>query len=107
MNAGAIYFWWALWLGVGGLILVAAAALLIVVLLLARRIAALAQTAIETVGQIEENTKPVWQLNASKKAAKNLLRGTGAIEGNAVSIYSALTQQDSEGTTGQRGRPAA
>ena len=91
MTAQEIYGWWFFWLGVAGLIVVAAAALLIAILVLARQIAALAATGLAVVEQIEHNTKPIWQLNATNHVAKELLGGALAIEGNAVAIVAALT----------------
>ncbi len=94
MSSAGIYQWWAVWLVVAGVIVVAAAALLITILLLARRIASLAQTALGVVEEIEQNTKPIWQLNATNRVAKDLLAGAKAIEGNAGAIVNALTHTD-------------
>ena len=94
MSAADIYSWWYLWLGVAGVIVVAAAALLIIIILLARRIASLAQTALAVVGEIEQNTKPIWQLNATNRVAKDLLVGAKAIESNAGAIVGALAKAD-------------
>lgn len=91
MSTEEIFKAWYIWLGVAGIIVVAAAALLITILVLARRIGGLAQTALEVVGEIEQNTKPIWQLNATNKVAKDLLAGAHAIEGNAGGIVTALT----------------
>ena len=91
MSAQEIYGWWTLWLGVALVIVVAAAALLITILVLARQIASLAATGIAVVEQIEHNTKPIWQLNATNHVAKDLLGGAQAIEANAVAIAGALT----------------
>ena len=99
MSAAEIYQWWTVWLVVAGVIVVAAAALLITILLLARRIASLANTALGVVEEIEQNTKPIWQLNATNNVAKNLLAGARAIEGNAGAIVGALT-------SGERSRAA-
>ncbi len=90
MSADTIYRWFVIWLAIGGVIVVAATALLITIIVLARRIAALAAIALEVVGQIEQNTKPIWQLNATNKVAKDLLDGARAIEGNAAAIAGAL-----------------
>lgn len=90
MSAQEIYGWWGLWLGVAGVIVVAAAALLITIIVLARQIAALAATGLAVVEQIEHNTKPIWQLNATNHVARQLLDGAQAIEGNAVAIVGAL-----------------
>lgn len=86
----AIYQWWFIWLAIAGVIVVAAAALLITIIVLARRIAQLAATALAVVAQIEQNTKPVWQLNSTNKVAGELLAGARAIEGNATAIAGAL-----------------
>ena len=94
MTAQEIYHWWFVWLVIGGVIVIAAAALLITIIVLARRIAALAETALGVVAEIEQNTKPIWQLNATNKVAKDLLAGAQAIEGNASAIVGALSAGD-------------
>ncbi len=94
MNAQEIYSWWYLWLGIAGVIVVAAAALLIIIIVLARSIAGLAQTALGVVEEIEQNTKPIWQLNATNRVAREMLAGAKAIEGNAGAIVGALTKDD-------------
>jgi hypothetical protein len=90
MSASEIYNWWFFWLGVAGVIVVAAAALLITIIVLARQIASLAGTALGVVEQIEHNTKPIWQLNATNHVAGQLLGGAQAIESNAGAIVGAL-----------------
>ena len=94
MSASQIYQWWFVWLGVAAIIVIAAAALLVTIALLARRIGALAATALEVVEQIEQNTKPIWQLNMTNKVAKELLGGAQAIEANAGAVAGALTAAD-------------
>lgn len=94
MSADEIYFWWSVWLAIGGVIVLAAAALLITIVLLARRIASLAQTALGVVEEIEHNTKPIWQLNATNQVAVKLLAGAKAILGNAGAIAHALTEAE-------------
>lgn len=91
MSVSEIYGWWWFWLAVAGVVVVAAAALLITIWVLARQIAALAAVAITVAGQIEQNTKPIWQLNATNRVAKELLGGAQAIEGNAGAIVGALS----------------
>ena len=91
MSAQEIYGWWLLWLGVAGVVVVAAAALLITIIVLARQIAALAAVGITVVEQIEQNTKPIWQLNATNHVAVQLLGGAQAIESNALAIVGALS----------------
>lgn len=94
MSAEQIYFWWTIWLAVGVVIVLAAAALLITIVVLAHKIANLAQTAIAVVEEIERNTKPIWQLNATNQVAGKLLGGAKAILGNAGAIAGALTSAD-------------
>ncbi len=91
MSADEIYHWWFLWLAIGGVLVVAAAGLLITIVVLARRIAALAAVAIEVVETIEQNTKPIWLLNATNHVAGELLGGSQAIAANAEGIAAALT----------------
>ena len=94
MTTQDIYGWWFVWLAVSGVIVVAAATLLITIIVLARRISALAGTALAVAEQIEQNTKPIWQLNATNKVAKDLLAGATALEGNAGAIVKALAEAD-------------
>ena len=91
MSPQEIYGWWLLWLVVAGVVVVAAAALLITIIVLARQIATLAATALGVVEQIERNTQPIWQLNATNHVATQLLGGAQAIEANAGAIVGALT----------------
>lgn len=94
MSAEEIYGWWYLWLGVAAVVVVAAAALLLAIIGLARSIAALATDALAIVEQIERNTKPIWQLNATNHVAQELLAGAQAIEANAGEIVQALSAAD-------------
>ena len=91
MSTQDIYFYWVVWLIIGTVIVIAAAALLIAVIVAARRILRLAKVALAVVGEIEHNTKAIWQLNASHKVAGDLLAGAEAIRGNAGAIVGALT----------------
>ena len=95
MSAQEIYNWWFVWLGIGAVIVVAAAALLIAIIVLARQIASLAATALGVVKEIETNTKPIWQLNATNHVAAQLLGGAQAIEANGGAIAGALTAAES------------
>ena len=90
MTADEIYYWWAVWLAIGTLIVIAAAALLIAVIIAARRILRTARVGLTVVGDIEQNTKAIWQLNDSHKVAEGLLSGAEAILGNAGAIAGAL-----------------
>ena len=95
MTTEEIYFYWGLWLAIGVVLVIAAAALLITIIWCAHRIATLAATALEVVEEIETNTKPIWQLNATNKVAGNLLDGAKSIETNAVAIVEALASTES------------
>lgn len=94
MSAQEIYYWFFLWLAVAVIVVVAAAALLVTIVLLARRIASLAQAALALVEEIEQQTKPIWQLNATNRVAKHLLVGAKAIDGNANAIAGALAEAE-------------
>jgi hypothetical protein len=94
VSAQDIYGWWTFWLIVAAVIVVAAAALLICIIVLARQIASLAATALTVVEQIEQNTKPIWQLNATNHVARELAGGARAIEANATAIVGALTEAE-------------
>lgn len=96
MTAEEIYFWWIVWIAIGSVIVVAAATLLIMVIIAARRIERLAKTALVVVADIEQNTKPIWQLNASHKVAGDLLTGANAIKGNATAIVGALSKDEDQ-----------
>lgn len=96
MTADDIYFWWAVWLGIGAVVVIAAAALLVAVIVAARRILRLAKVAQTVVAEIEHNTKPIWQLSESHKVAGELLAGAEAIRGNAGAIVGALSAADSK-----------
>ena len=94
MSAPEILHWWWVWLIVAVVVVVAAAALLITIVLLARRIAELAQAALGLVEEIEQQTKPIWQLNATNRVARNLLVGAQAIDDNANAIVAAASQAE-------------
>ena len=94
MTAEEMYQWWFIWLGVAVVIVLAAAILLITIIVLARQIANLAATALSVVEEIEQNTKPIWQINATNKTAGELLTGAQAIRDNASTIVDALAEAD-------------
>jgi len=94
MSSNEIYYWWFVWLVSGAVIVVAAAILLVTIIIAARRIARLAVVALGVVAEIEQNTKPIWEINATNKTAGDLLTGAKAIEANAVAIVGALTAAD-------------
>lgn len=91
MSAEEIYFFTVVWLAIAVTVVIAAAALLITIIVLAHKIGKLAGVALEVVEDIEHNTKPIWQLNATNKVAGELLAGAKAIEANAGAIVGALS----------------
>ncbi len=91
MSTEEIYGYFFIWLIIAVVLVIAAAALLIAVIWCARRIRTLASVALQVVEEIEDNTKPIWQLNDTNAVAENLLVGATAIEGNAGKIVAALT----------------
>ena len=94
MSADEIYLYWYVWLTIAVTVVIAAAGLLITVIVLAHKIATLAEVAIGVVEAIEQNTKSIWQLNATNKVAGDLLVGAQAIESNAGAIVGALTASE-------------
>lgn len=90
MSAEEIYFFTNVWLIIAATIIVAAAALLIAIIIAAKRITRLAMLALEIVGDIEQSTKPIWQLNDTQQVAGNLQAGARAILASATDILSAL-----------------
>ncbi len=85
-----VILFWAIWLILGAVIVVIAAAMLLTIIYLAHSIAKLAATALEVVGDIETQTRPIWQLSATNKVAGNLEAGAGAIANNAETIATVL-----------------
>ncbi len=92
MSTVDIYGYFVVWLVIAVVLVLAAAALLIAVIYTAHRIKKLAAVALGVVEDIEHNTKPIWQLNATNSVAGNLLVGARAIENNAGMIVGALSQ---------------
>lgn len=90
MTTEEIYFWWMVWLIFAVVIVIAAAALLIGVIVAARRIRSLAGVALGVLQEIEQNTKPIWELKTSLDVAEQLLGGAEAIKGNATAVLGAL-----------------
>ena len=94
MTTEEIYFYTVVWLAIAVTLVIVAAALLITVIWCANRIGKLAAVALEVVEDIEQNTKPIWQLNTSYKVGGQLLVGAQAIEANAGKIIGALTASE-------------
>ncbi len=94
MTTEDIYFYFFVWLVIAVVLVIAAAALLITVIWCANRIKKLASVALKVVVDIEQNTKPIWNLDTTKTVSAQLLGGAKAIEGNAVAILGALSQNE-------------
>lgn len=94
MTTEDIYFYFFVWLAIAVVLVIAAAALLITVIWYANRIRKLAAVALDVVVDIEKNTKPIWQLNATHSVSSQLLGGAKVIEDNAVAILGALSKND-------------
>lgn len=94
MSAQQIYTAWMIWLAVGTVIVLVAAALLLTVVVLARRIGALAATALSVVEDIEQNTQPIWLLQSTNQVAGELLAGAHAIGNHAATIAAVLPGRD-------------
>lgn len=92
MTTAELYDAWVLWLIVGGVITIAAAALLITIALLARRIVRLGGQALAAVTTIEQQTRAIWQLNATNQVATQLAAGARMIRDDGAAIAQALQQ---------------
>jgi len=92
MSTEEIYSYFFIWLSIAVVLVLAAAGLLIAVVWCAHRIGTLAGVALQVLEGIEDNTKPIWQLNDTNSVAENLLGGAKAIESNAGKIVGALTE---------------
>ncbi len=91
MSAETIMSWWLAWLGLAGVLVAVVAALLLAIIVQARSIGRLAGSVLDVVGEIEVNTRPVWQLNATNRVAAELAAGAESIAGDAEEAVSALT----------------
>lgn len=91
MNAETVMSWWLVWLAVAGVLVVAVAALLLAIIGQARSIGKLAGSVLEVVGEIEVNTRPIWQLNATNRVAAELAAGAESIASDAEDAVAALT----------------
>lgn len=85
---------WALGFSVGGIVVLIVAVLLIGILLQARRIRRLARSASTVVAEIDDNTRSIWSLTATNRAAKGLLDGAKAIDENVAAIAVAAGDED-------------
>ena len=94
MTTEDIYFYFFVWLAIAVVLVIAAAALLITVIVVATKIKNLASVALGVEVDIDQNTKPIWDLDTTKAVSAQLLGGAKAIEGNAVAILGALSQGD-------------
>lgn len=90
MSAADIVSWWSLWLIVAGVVVVAAVVLLLIIIGLAHRIGGLAGNALAAAEEIEESTRPIWQINRTNRLAGELAVGAEAIAGNSEAVAQAL-----------------
>ncbi len=82
---------WTLGFALGVVVIVVVAALALGILFQARRILALARTAVDVVGEIDENTRSVWALRDTNAVAGQILDGARAIDANAAAIVDAVS----------------
>ena len=81
---------WTLGFVLGAVVVVVVAALLITILLVARRIEALAATALEVAGDIETGTKPIWALGTANSIVENIVRTVRSVDENVNAIANTL-----------------
>lgn len=90
MTDTALYNDWLTGLALAAVVVVIAAVLLLMVWSAARRILCLANTALELVVQIKENTQSIWELEQTNKVASGILEEAGEIETHAGMVAEAL-----------------
>jgi len=90
MTDTTLYNDWLIGLALAAVVVVIAAVLLLMVWSAARRILHLANTALELVVQIKENTQSIWELEQTNKVASGILEEAGEIETHAGMVAEAL-----------------
>ena len=81
---------WTLGFVLGGVVVVVVAAVLIAILLVARKIAALAATALKVAAGIESATKPIWALGTANETVEGIARTVRSVDENVNGIADAL-----------------
>lgn len=94
MTDPELYTNWYLSLALAAAVVLIAAGLLIAVWMAARRILRLADTALELVRQIKDNTQSVWALEETNETAADLRDASASIRDHASGVARALHKAD-------------
>ena len=82
--------WWTFGSVVGALIVLIVAVLLIAILLVARNIRRLAAEALSVAAEIENATKPIWNIAAANNIVEDMALTAKSIESRAKIIATVL-----------------
>ena len=82
--------WWSFGFIWGGAIVLIVAILLIAILLVARNIRRLAGEALSVAGEIENATKPIWNISAANGIVSEVAITAKSIESRLTAIAAAL-----------------
>ena len=82
--------WWSFGFVVGSVIVLVVAILLIAILFVARNIRRLAAEALSVAGEIENATKPIWNVAAANKIVEDMAGTARSIESRVKTIASVL-----------------
>ena len=82
--------WWSFGFVLGGAIVLVVAILLIAILLVARNIRRLAGEALSVAGEIENATKPIWNISAANGIVSEVAITAKSIESRLTAIAAAL-----------------
>ena len=81
---------WNLGFALGGAVVVVVAALLIGILLVARKIAALAATALAVAADIEKATAPIWAIGTANGTVEDIVRTVASVDRRVSSLADVL-----------------
>jgi hypothetical protein len=82
--------WWNFGFVVGALIVLIIAVLLIAILLVARNIRRLAAEALSVAGEIENTTKPIWDIAGANKVVEDIAVTAKSVESRVKAIATTL-----------------
>ena len=82
--------WWSFGFVLGGAIVLVVAILLIAILSVARNIRRLAGEALSVAGEIENATKPIWNISAANGIVSEVAITAKSIESRLTAIAAAL-----------------
>lgn len=90
MTDATLFMNWYIGLAIAAVVVIIAAALLLLIWQAARRILTLAVTALDLVKQINQNTNPIWELEATNQTAASILADAQSIKNHGAAVAQAL-----------------